>query len=126
MGYLGKMHRALKAERQRSAAYKLSRALQEFYASHLVSKWQRDRVNEIRALYEDKRKDLDIAHDHACSRLSEEFMEFELEYLKASDTFKEENEGAEMPFNVDGKTPFLTSIINKAKAFGLRLHGSKN
>ncbi len=120
------MHRALKAERQRSAAYKLSRALQEFYASHMVSKWQRDRVNEIRALYEDKQKDLNIAHDHACSRLSEEFMDFELEYLRVSDKFKEENEGEEMPWNVNGKTPFIASLINRAKAFGLRLHGSKN
>lgn len=96
MGFLGKFNRALKAEKARTRAYKLSRGLQEFYASHFFSTWQRKQVDIIHKDYEEKQKELDVARDHASSRLSENFMQFELDYLMASDEYKEQNPGMQL------------------------------
>jgi len=81
-------------------AVALSKKLQQFYASHMVSLWQKEKINEIRAVYQDKQNGLDAAHDIASSNLSEQYMEFELAYLETSHRLKDENGGQE-PYHKD-------------------------
>ena len=130
MGLAKMMSRGFRNERAKTRAYKLSREIQTFYASHFVSKWQRDRVDDIRKLYEERQKDLQLAHDHACSRVSEEFMQLELDYLMTSNSFKEkpENVGQEMTWSPGAgmgimARAFLKNMVTRAKTLGLDWHG---
>lgn len=82
-------------ERARSRAYKLSREIQHFYANHMMAPWQHSRIGEIRALYEAAQKKLAKAHDLGSSRISEEFMQLELDTLFAMEQFRENNPGQE-------------------------------
>lgn len=66
----------------------------------MVSVWQKEKVGEIRAVYQDKQNALDAAHDIASSGLSQEYMQFELEYLETSQRMKTENGGQE-PYHKD-------------------------
>src|SRR3990167_5625909 len=100
MGRISKLSRAMRANEAKKPAVALSKKLQQFYASHMVSLWQREKVNEIRAVYQDKQDGLDAAHDIASSQLSEEYMAFELEYLETSQRMKDENGGQE-PYHKD-------------------------
>ena len=116
-----------RAEERKTAAYKMSRKLQEFYASHLVSEWQRKEVDIIHADYEEKQKNLDIAHDHASSRLSENFMQFELDYLMASQEYKEENPGMQLaPAGMKGlfSRAFWNNLKVRAEQLGV-FYGKK-
>lgn len=90
----------MRAEEAKKPAVALSKRLQQFYATHMVSTWQKDKVNEIRAVYQDKQDGLDAAHDIASSKLSEEYMQFELEYLETSHRLKDGNGGQE-PYHRD-------------------------
>lgn len=132
MGFTRSYNRSLRNARAKTRAYKLSREIQTFYASHFVSKWQRDRVDDIRKLYEEREKDLALAHDHACSRVSEEFMQLELDYLMTSNSFKEkpENVGQEMTWSPGAgmgimARAFLKNMVTRAKSLGLDWHGEK-
>lgn len=125
---LKKLNRSMKAERQRTLAYKLSKQISEFYATNAVSPWQKERVSDIRKLFQEKEHDLAVAHDHAVSRLSEQFMEFELDYLRASQQFKVTNPGEEMEFKAKGgffSRVFMTNLIKKAKEIGFNYGGKK-
>ena len=100
MGSRSKLSRAMRAEEAKKPAVALSKKIQQFYATHMVSAWQREKVEEIRAVYKDKQDGLDAAHDIASSQLSEEYMAFELEYLEKSQEMKTENGGQE-PYHKD-------------------------
>jgi|CXWL01.1.fsa_nt_gi cation transport regulator ChaB len=100
MGNISRASRARRAEEAKKPAVALSKKLQQFYASHMVSTWQREKVQEIRDVYKDKQDGLDAAHDIASSKLSEEYMAFELEYLEKSQEMKTENGGQE-PYHRD-------------------------
>ena len=123
MGILRKLNQRAKAEKQKGKAYKLSKSLQEFYAKHLVSAWQRGRVDDIRKMYEWKQNQLDAAHDFSSSRLSEEFMQYELDYLYASDQFKQDNPGMEWhPKGIKGvfKKAFWSNLIKRGMKLGIK------
>lgn len=107
MGILHKVNQKLKAEEKKKKAYQLSKALQEFYESHLISQWQQGEINKIRKDYEEKQKALNIAHDIASSQLSEQFMQFELDYLYSSDEFKKDNPG------INGSVRGIKNIFKK-------------
>mgnify|MGYP001577533623 FL=1 len=100
MGHISRLSRARRADEAKKPAVALSKKLQQFYATHMVSTWQREKVGEIRAVYQDKQDQLDAGHDIASSKLSEEYMAFELEYLETSDRLKTENGGQE-PYHKD-------------------------
>lgn len=128
MGYLAKLNRGRKKELAKARAYQLSKELQRFYSTHTFSTWQQERVKEIRALYEARLKDLEVAHDHAASRCSEEFMQFELDYALASDAFKEKNPGMEWtPSGVKGlfAKAFWKNLMTRAKKFGVNLNAKE-
>ena len=82
--------------RRRRANVELSAKLSQFYSSNFVSPWQRKGVDVIRKDYEEKLQKLSVAHDIAASKLSDEYMKFELDYLWASREFKKDNPGQEM------------------------------
>lgn len=90
----------MRAEEAKKPAVALSKKLQQFYATHMVSTWQKQKVQEIRDDYQDKQNGLDAAHDIASSNLSEQYMAFELEYLETSHRLKDANEGQE-PYHKD-------------------------
>lgn len=90
----------LSAERRRSGARKAAKGLEQWYRSNFVSAWQKERVQGIREMYEEKQRGLNAAHDIASAQLSEEFMAYELEFLQTSDRLKGEHEGME-PFHHD-------------------------
>ena len=90
----------MRAEEAKKPAVALSKKLQQFYATHMVSLWQKGKVQEIRDDYQLKQTKLDEAHDIASSNLSEEYMAFELAYLETSHRLKEENGGQE-PYHKD-------------------------
>lgn len=128
MGMLRKLGRMNHNERAKSKAYKLSRELQHWYASHFLSAWQREKIAEIRAVYESKQKQLDRAHDIASSQLSEEYMQFELDYAVTSNKFKEDNPGEEWaPSGIRGlfAKAFWVNLAKRAKLMGVSLksHG---
>src|SRR3990167_787768 len=100
MGSRSYISRSMRAEEAKKPAVALSKKLQQFYATHMVSEWQRKKVTEIRAVYQDKQDALDAGHDIASSQLSQEYMAFELEYLETSDRLKTENGGQE-PYHKD-------------------------
>lgn len=91
-----------RSEMRKTKVYKMSAAVQRFYESHLVSQWQRDKVSEIRALYEHKQKQLDREYNIASTRLSADFMEYELQYLETSNRLKNEGGGKE-PYHKDAR-----------------------
>ena len=93
MGNISRLSRARRADEAKKPAVALSKKLQQFYATHMVSTWQREKVGEIRAVYQDKQDQLDAGHDIASSQLSQEYMAFELEYLETSHRLKKENGG---------------------------------
>ena len=124
------MARGFRNERAKTRAYKLSRDLQTFYATHFVSVWQRERVADIRKLFEKRIKDLEMAHDHAASRTSEEYMQLEVDYLVASDQFKEKNPGEEMTWSPGTgmgimARAFFKNLVTRAKSLGLNWHGKE-
>ncbi len=109
-------------------AYQLSKALQEFYSSHPLSIWQKEKVDEIRNRYKLKQKELNVAHDIASSRLSEAFMQFELDYLYASEEYRKENPG--MEWHTSGikglfTKAFWANLSKKAEQIGLNFYGKK-
>ena len=106
----------LRAERARDPAHKLNVKLQDFYAGHAVSIWQRERVSEIRAMCDEKLAGLSAAHDMAAAQVFTEYMEYELEYLETSHRLKSGNGGAE-PYHADYRRFF-------SKAFWQR-HGAR-
>ena len=79
----------------------MAKEIEQWYATHFVAPWQRANVAEIRRQHEEKQEALRIAHDNAASRVSDEYAAFELEYLKASDEFRNKKPDAELAF--DGK-----------------------
>jgi hypothetical protein len=95
MGKLRDLNRGFKKERARTRAFQLSKSLQEFYANNLVGATQRDEVGDIRRAFEHAMEQLNVAHDHATSRISEQYMQFELDYLRASQEWKVNNPGME-------------------------------
>ncbi len=90
----------MRAEEAKKPAVVLSRKIQRFYAQNLVSKWQKDKCAEIRAMYMEKQQGLDVAHNIASSKLSEEYMAYELEYLEISNRLKVQGDGYQ-PFHKD-------------------------
>ena len=127
MGFARQLHRGEKKELQENnKAYRLSKELQHFYANHFMSPWQKGKVGEIRAMYEHKQKGLDRAHDVASSRLSEEFMQFELDYIMASDQFKKDNPGKEWaPSGIKGlfSKAFWVNLVRTGRKMGVDLIG---
>lgn len=87
--------RMIRSARARTKNVELSEKLTKFYATNLVSDWQRKDVKAIRDAYEIKQKDLAVAHDIAASRLADTYMRFEYDYLLASNDFKIKNPGME-------------------------------
>lgn len=132
MGALKKFNRwkttQRKAELERTKMYNLSKEIQRFYATHLVSLWQGERIKEIRALHEGAQKNLARKHDIAASQTSEMFAQFELDYLYASQQFKEKNPGEEWhPSGVKGifYKAFWSNLMKRGKALGINLHGEE-
>ena len=109
MGILKSLNRWRKKELTKVRAYGLAKELTLFYERHFVSPWQKSKVDEIRAMYEVKQKNLGKAYDIASSRLSEEFMMYELEYLRASESFKKDNPSKE--WVPDGVRGYLTKAF---------------
>ena len=102
----------------------LSEKLTTFYASHAVSSWQKAEVDKIRKAYEAKEQELNIAHDMGMSRISDRFMQLELDWLMASDDFKQNNPGKEWhPSGVKGllSKAFWTNLFKSAKEAGVNL-----
>lgn len=110
-----------RSEMRKTKLYKMSSAVQRFYESHLVSPWQKEKVNEIRGLYEYKQKNLDREYNIASTKLSAEFMEFELQYLETSDRLKQGNEGKE-PYHKDGRRFLSRAYWSQIKD---KLYGKK-
>lgn len=131
MGKLAMLSRARRADEAKKPAVALSRKLQRFYAEHAVSKFQRAKVSEIRAMYQEKQQGLDVAHNIASSKLSEEYMYFELEYLQTSQRMKKEGDGYE-PFHHDMRAlwspAFYKWVGRKMDAFFsiLKPYGQEN
>ena len=130
MGITGKLGQWRRNEKAKTKMYKLAREITEWYASHFVAPWQRDRVSEIRALHDKKQKDLAFAHDLAASQVSEEYATLELDYLMASESFRQKSPGEEMPWKPNKNLGFMARVfINnmlvRAKALGLNWHGEK-
>lgn len=131
MGYLKKIGRHYRNERVKTRAYNLSKQLSEWYATHPVAPWQTQRAQDIRDLYEKRVKDLELAHDHAASRTSEEYMQLELDYLMASHEFRNKNpQSSEMPWSPGASMgimakAFLKNLLVKAKSLGLNWNGEK-
>jgi hypothetical protein len=126
MGIARQIGQWRRSEKAKTRGYKLSKELQLWYGNHYVSPWQQGKINEIRALYEKRQQDLARAHDYSASRLSEEFMQFELDYLFTSDKFKADNPGKEWaPTGVRGifYKAFWKNLMKKADALGITLHG---
>jgi hypothetical protein len=118
MGALKKLNRAINADKARLRNIRLSKDITKWYAEHPLSAWQKQKVEEIRADYEEKQKALDQAHDIASSDLSDVYMEFELEYLKTSHRFREDNPGKEYhPKGMDGFVSRAKSIVRKAATY---------
>lgn len=117
----------MRAEEARKPAVALSKRIQQFYASHVVSQWQRDKVAEIREDYQEKQRGLDVAHNIASSKLSEQYMEFELEYLTISDRLKESDGGK--PYHHDFRRfvspAFYKSVGRKVSGFFNTEHGQE-
>lgn len=129
MGMQKMLSRFNRNEKARTKAYKLSREIQKFYANHYVAQWQQDRVSSIRTLFEAAMKNLEKAHDYSASRTSEEFMQFELDFLFASNKFREENPpGMEWhPEGVKGifYKAFWKNLMIRAKMLGINLYGKE-
>lgn len=130
MGITKQLGQWRRSEKAKTKMYQLSREIQGWYESHFVAPWQRDRIEEIRALHEKKQKDLGVAHDIAASQVSEEFATLELDYLMASEAFREKNPGEEMPWKPNRSIGFMARVFTKnmivrAKALGLNWHGEK-
>lgn len=118
----------MRAEEARKPAVALSKRIQEFYATHLVSQWQRDKVQEIRNDYQEKQRGLDVAHNIASSKLSEQYMDFELEYLVTSDRLKEGNGGYE-PYHRDIRrfvSPAFYKGVGRSIAGFFAQHGTES
>lgn len=117
----------MRAEEARKPAVALSKRIQQFYATHVVSEWQRQKVSEIREDYQEKQRGLDVAHNIASSKLSEQYMEFELEYLETSHRLKERDGGE--PFHHDVRRfvspAFYKSIGRKVSGFFNTEHGQE-
>lgn len=126
------MNRWLKKERAQIKAVKIAKEVERFYANHYVAPWQRDRVNQVRALHEAAQKKLRQAHDIGATRVSEEFAQMELDFLFASDNFKAKNPGMEWhPKGIKGifYKAFWKNLVARAKKAGLDLekpYGSEN
>lgn len=117
----------MRAEEARKPAVALSKRIQQFYATHLVSAWQRQKVQEIRDDYQEKQKGLDVAHNIASSKLSEQYMAFELEYLETSDRLKERDGGE--PYHHDFRRfvspAFYKGIGRRVSGFFNTEHGQE-
>lgn len=93
MGHIGRLSRALRADKAKLRNVRLSREIEIWYATHPLSPWQKQKVTEVREAYAVQQKNVDMAHNIASSELSDMYMEFELEYLKKSHEFREANPG---------------------------------
>lgn len=115
--------RMVRAHRARNANVRLTEQLTEFYGTHPISKWQQDEIDKIRKAYEEKNRDLAIAHDIASSRLSDKFMQLELDYIRGSHEFKEKNPGLQwVPSGIDGffSSAFWYNLRQRAKSLGVQ------
>ncbi len=116
----------------RTANIELSEKLTKFYATHMLSPWQREEVDKIRKTYEEKNAELAMAHDVASSRLSDRFMQFELDWLVMSNDFKENNPGKEWhPSGLKGvfSRAFWANMFQRGDQMGVTLNdgqASKN
>lgn len=121
------LSRAMRADRQKKPAIALSQKLGDFYASRTVSTWQKQRIEDIRDVYKEKQQGLDVAHNIASSKLAEEYMGFELEYLETSDRLKERDGGE--PYHHDWRAvysrAFWRAMGRKASGFFSTLHGQE-
>ena len=127
MGRISRLSRAIRADEARRPAVAISKKIQGFYATHMVSEWQREKVAEIREDYQEKQRGLDVAHNIASSKLSEQYMQFELEYLETSDRLKERDGGE--PYHHDMRRfispAFYGSIGRRVSAFFNTEHGKE-
>lgn len=124
MGALKKLSRAMRADRARTRNVALSKQIMEFYQTHPIHAWQTENVKQIRGVYEEKQKDLDRAHDIGSSELSDVFMQFELDYLRASHDFAEKNPGMEYhPKGLKGlfTKAFWRNLTRQGKVLGIDL-----
>lgn len=136
--------------RRETPAYKLSRDLQEWYATHLLSPWQREYVDSLRRQYEigehklqnahyrgaqviaseffgsefeAKIDDHNKMHDVATSKLSEKFMQLELDYLNLTNEWKKNNPDREWhPSGLKGliTRAFWRNIYKRAQGLGIK------
>ena len=121
MGSRSKLSRAMRAEEAKKPAVALSKKIQQFFATHMVSTWQKQKIQEIRDDYQEKQAKLDAAHDIASSNLSEQYMAFELEYLETSHRLKDENGGRE-PYHKDIRR-FISPVYWKQLGASIFSHG---
>lgn|SRR3990167_2619237 len=74
---------------KKSRIYRTKKALDDFYASHMVSVGQRKNVSVIRNDYEKKIDLLKFEYEKAHHNITLQFIEHELAYLNASHAEKE-------------------------------------
>ena len=105
-------------------AVQIAKEIESWMASHPMAQWQRQRCKEIRAVYESKIKQLERAHDIAATQVAEDFAQFELDFLKASHEFRQDNPNKE--WHPEGAAGLLTkafwrNFAHEAKELGVNI-----
>ena len=126
MGLLKKLNQWRKQERLETKFAKLVRECDRLSKTEPLSSWQKDRIKEIRALGEFKCKVIDDKAREAKMGIVEEFMQFEIDFIYASQKFKTENPGREMRlipeesgFRGMFSGAFFRSLIGRSKRMGI-------
>lgn len=67
----------------------------QLHATLPMAEWQRKRIAEIRAVGEQKCREVEQASEMRKRQLVEDFMQFEIDFMLASNKFREHNPGEE-------------------------------
>lgn len=109
----------------RSSKYlNLAQEVQRLHAHTPMADWQRSRVAEIRALYEDKRQKLGEKHDVLQAELAREFMQHEVDFITASHEFRKKNPDEVWAPTAIGKMGFMAKrfwnqLIERGRSLGI-------
>ena len=95
MGHLRNLNLGLKKMMQDTRLMKLSKEGQMLYATVPLAPWQKKRIEEIREVGELKCAEVDKEATRLKRGIVEDFLEFELGFIKASASFRKNNPGVE-------------------------------
>lgn len=85
----------------------LAQEIEHLHAHTFLAPWQQGRIKEIRAMYEMKRQKLGEKHDQLQANLAQEFMQHEVDYIRASTELRSKDRNAEYHPDMLGKMGFF-------------------